>query len=80
MIEDIGKILKGAFFIIAGVVVFGLGISLGYFGLGDDGVGDVSLSGAATVDADNNCQCPTYECKALADKCELVKIGETTCK
>ena len=75
MIEDIGKILKGAFFIVAAVAVFSLGMSLGYFGLGE---GEVGLSGAATVDADGTCQCPEYKCEKEADKCELVKTEKTT--
>ena len=71
MIEDIGRILKGAFFIIAALGVFGLGVSAGYFGVGD--AGSVGITGAATTE---KASCPTYECKLNEDKCELVKTGE----
>ena len=70
MIEDIGKILKGAFFIVAGLIIFGVGVSAGFFGLGPGDLVGGGITGAVTTgDA-----CPTYECKLTENKCELVKI------
>tara|TARA_Y100000310_G_C20613302_1_gene779185 strand:+ start:1311 stop:1538 length:228 start_codon:yes stop_codon:yes gene_type:complete len=74
MIEAIGKILKGAFFVVTMVFVFGLGVSAGFFGLGPGDFVGGGLTGAATTEE----SCPVYECKLEGDKCELVETGKTT--
>ncbi len=70
MIEDVGRILKGAFFFVAIVFIFGLGVSAGFFGLGPGEFVGGGITGAVT--AENN-ECPVYECKLENNECKLVE-------
>tara|TARA_Y100000310_G_C20497224_1_gene722155 strand:- start:502 stop:717 length:216 start_codon:yes stop_codon:yes gene_type:complete len=68
MIENVGKILKGVFFIMVAFAIFGVGVSAGFFAIGPGDLVGGGITGAVTADS-----CPVYECKLTENKCELVK-------